>query len=100
MTVEFREVPPSKAGRQSDKWKTIVAELMDNPGKAGYVGNWSPGVATQIRYGMYPAFLLGRRFEDDEQKKAYMRNSFLVETRKTEPGRADVWITYIGDYRK
>lgn len=101
MTVEFRDPPASVAGRTSDKWKKIVNEIMDNPGKCAFVGNWSPGVATQIRRGAYPAFLMHADTHMNEDEKArFMKMNFHVETRKTTPGRADVYITYIGDPRK
>jgi len=100
MTVEFRDPPPSTSGRTSEKWQNIVNTLLDNPGKCAFVGNWSPGVATQIRLGNYPAFLFGDNITDADQKRLFMKQNFHVETRKSAPGRADVYVTYIGDYRK
>lgn len=94
--MEFVSPPPEKKRQRSEKWRNIVAELRANPGEWALVGNYSPGVATHIRRGKYPAFL------DDTEAfmsgpETYMSLHWEVTTRKTDDGkRNDVYIRYIG----
>lgn len=92
--MEFAE-PPMQQGRQrSEKWVNIVKELKEHKGEWAKVGNFSPGVATHIRRGKYPAFLDGC---DHDQYGVYMAAHWEVTTRKTDNGnRNDVYIRWLG----
>lgn len=92
--MEFVSPPPHQPRQRSEKWINVVAELKANPGEWAKVGNFSPGVATHIRRGKYPAFLDGC---DHEQVGVYMESHWEVTTRKTDNGtRNDVYIRWIG----
>jgi hypothetical protein len=76
--VQFVEqLPESKLHRPSQFWLDVVAEVKSNPGKWANVGEFSPGVASQIRAGHYPAFIPA----GVEDKKAYMDRYWRVSTR-------------------
>lgn len=91
--MEFAE-PPMQQGRQrSEKWVNIVKELKERKGEWAKVGNFSPGVATHIRRGKYPAFLDGC----DTPVDLWMSSHWEVTTRKTDNGnRNDVYIRWLG----
>lgn len=94
--MEFAEPPPSKKGALSDRWINIVAELKTKQGQWANVGNYSPGVATHLRRGKYPAFLEGLVGSEDEFVR-YMAEHWEVTTRKTNAGRRnDVYIRWVG----
>lgn len=95
MGLEFTTPPPEKKGQRSQYWIDVVRELKANPNEWAKVGNYSPGVATHIRRGKYPAFVEGNLSED--QLAIYMRQNWQVTTRKTDDGkRNDIWIRWIG----
>lgn len=95
--MEFIEPPPEKKGQRSERWSSIVARLKENPNEWALVGNFSPGVATHIRRGKYPAFLPETRFASDFAVNAYMKSNWDITTRKTDNGkRNDVYIRWIG----
>lgn len=92
--MEFVEPPPSKKGAMSDRWVAVVAELKTNKGQWANVGNYSPGVATHLRRGKYPAFLEGC---EHEEHSVYMAAHWEITTRKTDEGhRNDVYIRWVG----
>lgn len=92
--MEFVDPPTKAIQERSDKWKEIVWELRHNRGNWGLVGNYSPGVATQIRRGKYKAFIAEDAIESAE---VYMRNHWEITTRKTNNGnRNDIYIKWIG----
>lgn len=99
--MEFAEPPPSKKGAMSDLWIEKVAKLKTKQGeppefKWANVGNYSPGVATHLRRGKYPAFLEGFA-GDDEEIRRYMSDHWEITTRKTNEGhRNDVYIRWVG----
>ena len=94
--MEFAEPPPSKKGAMSDRWIEIVAELKTKQGQWANVGNYSPGVATHLRRGKYPAFLEGFA-GDDEEITRHMSDHWEITTRKTDEGhRNDVYIRWVG----
>lgn len=94
--MEFVSPPPHQPRQRSEKWVNVVAELKANPGEWAKVGNFSPGVATHIRRGKYPAFLEGWQ-GDREQASLYMQQNWDITTRKTDNGtRNDVYIRWIG----
>lgn len=91
--MEFVTPPPEKKGQRSQKWRDIVAALKSNKGEWALVGNFSPGVATHIRRGKYPAFLDGC----DTPVDLWMQSHWEVTTRKTDNGkRNDVYIRWLG----
>lgn len=95
--MEFVTPPPEKKGQKSERWRTVVAQLKDNPGAWAMVGNFSPGVATHIRRGKYPAFLPDDERLGDDAAAVYMRTHWEVTTRKTDDGkRNDVYIRWLG----
>lgn len=92
--MEFITPPPEKKGQRSERWREIVKTLKENKGAWAKVGDFSPGVATHIRRGKYPAFL-----EDSENMDAevYMSQHWEVTTRKMGSGtRNDVYIRWLG----
>lgn len=94
--MEFVSPPPETRGPRSERWIKVVAELKQNPGEWALVGNFSPGVATHIRRGKYPAFLTG---VDSSQEGAhlYMNRHWEITTRKTNEGkRNDIYIRWLG----
>lgn len=94
MTMDFRNPPKSGRQRRSEKWETIVKELKENSHQWAFVGNYSPGVAAQMRKGDYRAFLTEG---DARPPETQMRQDWEITTRKTDEGRhADVYIRYIG----
>jgi hypothetical protein len=90
--MEFTEPPLMKHQKSRKHWTEIVQQLRDNPGKWALVGNYSPGVATHIRRGKYPAFL--ETHGTLEENLAYMTKHWDVTTRKTGEGRNDVFIRW------
>lgn len=95
--MEFITPPPEKRGQRSARWHNIVAQLKQNPTEWAMVGNFSPGVATHIRRGKYPAFLPeGERLTEDAAA-AYMKVHWQITTRKTDEGkRNDVYVRWLG----
>lgn len=92
--MEFVTPPPERKGQRSQKWREIVAALKEKKGEWALVGNFSPGVATHIRRGKYPAFLEDC---DNDQHGVYMAAHWEVTTRKTDNGkRNDVYIRWLG----
>ena len=91
--MEFTEPPLMKHQKSRKHWTEIVQQLKDNPGKWALVGNYSPGVATHIRRGKYPAFL--ETHDTPDKNLAYMTKHWEVTTRKTGEGRNDVFIRWI-----
>lgn len=92
--MEFVKPPPEKKGQRSERWRSIVSELKKNRGEWALVGNFSPGVATHIRRGKYPAFLEGI---DHDNPNLYMAAHWEITTRKTDNGnRNDIYIRWLG----
>lgn len=93
--MEFVDPPAEARGERSKRWREIVAQLKEHRGEWALVGNFSPGVATHIRRGKYPAFLEGCSATDDPG--AFMSMHWEITTRKTDSGnRNDVYIRWIG----
>lgn len=94
--MEFITPPPEKKGQKSERWRNIVQQLKEHPGEWALVGTYSPGVATHIRRGKYPAFL-DSTITTPEQANLYMARHWEVTTRKTEGGkRNDVYVRWLG----
>ena len=94
--MEFVTPPPEKKGQKSERWRHIVQQLKAHPGEWAIVGNYSPGVATHIRRGKYPAFLEDNTLTP-EQASLYMSRHWEVTTRKTDSGkRNDVYVRWLG----
>lgn len=92
--MEFMTPPPEKRGQRSEKWRNIVTELKANKGEWALVGNYSPGVATHLRRGKYPAFLEG---SENMDPALFMPQHWEVTTRKTDSGRRnDVYVRWLG----
>lgn len=88
--MEFIDPP---AGNRRGRWKEIVQTLKENKGKWALVGNFSPGVATQIRRGNYKAFI----DNDSVTPEVHMKQHWEVTTRKTNDGsRNDIYIRWLG----
>lgn len=94
--MEFADPPPEKRGQRSTEWIDRVRAMQEHPGEWAKVGNYSPGVATNIRKGRYKMFLDG--FEGDEaQRTLYMKRHWEIVTRKTnDGGRNDIFIRWLG----
>lgn len=91
--MEFVTPPPQQSRQRSERWVNVVTELKANPGEWAKVGNFSPGVATHIRRGKYPAFLDG----SDTTPEVWMKTYWEITTRKTDNGnRNDVYVRWIG----
>ena len=94
--MEFIDPPAEIRGERSQRWRDIVATLKDKKGEWALVGNFSPGVATHIRRGMYKAFLDGWVGSEGDVA-AYMSRHWDVTTRKTDNGnRNDIYIKWLG----
>lgn len=94
--MEFVTPPPERRGQRSHKWREIVAALKEHPQEWALIGNFSPGVATQIRRGKYPAFVEGWE-GSPEQIQLYMNRHWEVTTRKTDSGkRNDLYLRWLG----
>ena len=90
--VEF--IDPPKDTKKT-KWNDIVSTLKENQGEWALVGNYSPGVAAQIRQGSYKAFL-GGWVGSEGDVAAYMQRHWELTTRKTEKGRTDLYVRWLG----
>jgi hypothetical protein len=93
--MEFVEPPPSKKGAMSAEWIDKVARMKAQQGEWANVGDYSPGVATHLRRGKYPAFLEGF-VGDDEEIESYMTQHWEITTRKINGSRNDVYIRWVG----
>ncbi len=93
--MEFVEqLPESKLHRPSQFWIDVVQQVKSNPGKWANVGEFSPGVASQIRSGNYPAFIP----KGTEDKRAYMDRNWRVSTRSNglPNRRCNVYVMWNG----
>lgn len=91
--MEFTDPPAETRGERSAHWIGVVEQLKANPGQWALVGNYSPGVATQIRRGKYRAFVP----QDVDAPEVYMSHNWEVTTRKTDNGnRNNVFIRWVG----
>ena len=93
--MEFTEPPIAGQKEKSEKWKTIVFTLKENTREWALVGNYSPGVAAQIRQGLYKVFLENSE-SSEEQARLYMKQHWELTTRKTDKGRTDLYIRWLG----
>lgn len=79
-----------RRGARSQRWINVVTWLNDNAKTWGYVGEFSPGISTQIRKGQYPAFL-PPDFNGD--RKAYMEKHYEVTVEMVKgTRRCDLYI--------
>ena len=93
--MQKQDPPMSSRGRQSQYWIDCVAEMRADRGTWYNIGNYSPGVPTQIRRGDYKAFLDPN---DLMPPDVQMANNWEVTTRKAgEDRRLHLFIRYIGD---
>lgn len=91
--MEFTDLPPSKKHAGSQKWRDAVAAAKQRPNDWLMVGNYSPGVASQIRAGMYPAFYP----QGTDNARTYIRVYWQITTRTTTDRRCDVYIRWLGE---
>lgn len=86
--------PPGRGLRgPSVRWLTIVDTLKNkHPGEYGLVGQFSNGVATQIRKGIYPAFIPESVPRSEPLRSDYMTRHWDITTRKR-----DLYIKWVGD---
>jgi len=82
--MEFVDPPVTRKGAVSEKWLAIAQELQDNPNKWALVGDFTPGMATHLRRGTYPAFMADFSGEGVEQATLYMKRHWQITTRKIE----------------
>lgn len=96
--MEFIDPPENTRTMRSQVWKDRVNTLKENPTRWALIGEFSPGVASQIRSGTYKAFLDGDIDEyDTDAKKRYMSEHWEVRTaRLKEDRRMSMWIRWIG----
>lgn len=94
--MDFVEAPPERQRRPiSQHWVEIVAKLHENPRQWALVGTYSPGIATAIRRGRYPAFTLNK--PEGIEDEVWIEQNYEITTRKCEDGsRNDIYIRYIG----
>ena len=81
--VQFVDSVPSKSKAKREHWVKAAQTLRENPGKWGFVGEYSVGVANHIRKGRYVAFLppgLAR-----EEREPYVRNHWEVTVTTGDP---------------
>jgi len=93
--MQFTSLPPSNKHAGSQKWREAVKAAQGRPKEWLMVGNYSPGVASQIRAGMYAAFFPAGLHE--VEKRAYMRAYWEVTTRVNGARRCDVYIRWLGE---
>jgi hypothetical protein len=94
--VEFvDQLPESKRHKPSQFWVDVVQEVKSQPGKWANVGEFSPGVASQIRSGSYPAFIPA----GVDDKRAYMERHWSVSTRSNglPNRRCNVYVMWHGE---
>lgn len=93
--MEITEPPPKRGSSGSRQhWVKVVDTLRtEYPGRFGKVGNYSNGVSTQIRKGLYAAFIP----QDVTDRSGYMDRHWEVTTRRAGEGRNDVYIKWTGD---
>jgi hypothetical protein len=91
--MDFVTPPKEMRGERSKRWVEIVDTLRANVGEWGLVGNYSPGIATHIRRGSYPAFLPDDLSID---KQVYMSQHWEITTRKNGESRQDVYVRWLG----
>lgn len=96
--MEFVDPPLSSRERKSEEWKSRVEQMKANPLKWALIGEFSPGVSTQIKNGDYKAFLPEElRDAEQERKQAYMRSSWQIRTtRSNKEKRMSLYIKWIG----
>lgn len=94
--MEWVDPPPNRKGARSQHWREVVVALKAQPSIWAKVGNYSPGVATNIRRGKYPAFLGGVDASIDDVEM-YMNHHWEITTSKTDEGkRNDIFIRWLG----
>lgn len=95
--MEICTPPEPKRKALSEYWLNVVATAKGIEGEEFVkVGPYSVGVATNIRNGFYPAFL-PKAGLDDEQKKTYMSDHWVITTRKCSPTKNHIFIRWMGD---
>jgi hypothetical protein len=96
--MEFIDPPENSISRKSRIWDERIQTLKENPTRWALIGEFSPGVASQIRSGNYKAFLgENMRDSDSAEKKRYMAANWEVRTARIEDGsRMKMWIRWIG----
>lgn len=96
--MEFIDPPENSIRRKSRIWDERIQILKENPTRWALIGEFSPGVASQIRSGNYKAFLDETvRDSDSEDKKRYMADNWEVRTARIgDGGRMNMWIRWIG----
>ncbi len=96
--------PPSQSRPSGRRWTETVAAVKAIPRDSesegwAYVGEYSPGVPSQIRAGNYPAFL-PEDLDGWPSPETYMRANWQITTRvaHSEDGkrRVGVWMRWIG----
>lgn len=94
--MDFVDAPPDRKRRPlSQRWVDIVAGLHENPAQWALVGRFSPGIATSIRRGRYPAFTLNKPESIDDE--VWIEQNYEITTRKCEDGsKNDIYIRFIG----
>ncbi len=73
--------PPVTGKKSNVFWRETAAFLRDNPSEWYVIGEWSAGVASQIRRGAYTAFIP----EDisKEKRAEYMKYSWEFHSQMT-----------------
>lgn len=87
--MEFVDPPVTRKGAVSEKWLAIAHALKENPNKWALVGDFTPGMATHLRRGTYPAFMEDFSGESPEQATLYMKLHWQITTRKKENSGED-----------
>lgn len=100
--MDFVDPPVTKKGAVSEKWLEIARALQAHPNEWGLVGDFTPGVATHLRRGTYPAFMDGFSGEHGPQATLYMKSRWEITTRKianteeTGGTRQNIYMKWIG----
>lgn len=94
--MEFDDSPPLGFRQQRAAfWRNAVKELQAMPGQWGKVGEYSPGIATQLRKGKYSYFLDGK--PESMEPETWMRSRWDIHAKKLPGQRRDeVWIRWNG----
>lgn len=96
--MEFIDPPENTRTIRSQVWVERVKILKENPTRWALIGEFSPGVASQIRAGAYKAFIDADIDEYDmDAKKRFMSENWEVRTARAKDNkRMSMWIRWIG----
>ena len=86
MTIQKAELPPSARNHGKVNWEEAVRLMRQAPREWHLIGDFSPGVATHIRNGLYKAFL----YAETADPAAFMRKHWEIAARVKVRGQKRV----------